>query len=139
MNKSAASFIKWSWVLFSVITVFVLAMTLMGSDSLNELYLSVAQVLSIEPAWVKKHALGISNVGHLVSCFILTCLGFLVFRGSYLKAVGSVAALAVLGELLQEFTATRQANVEDVALGFAGILLASGLLYFVRGRRGELV
>jgi len=133
------NFTVWNWFLFAVTVVFILALMLMDSGSLDKLYLYCAQMLPGDVGWVKKHLTGISNAGHLVSCFVLTCLGFSVFRESYLKAVGSVAGLAVLGELLQEFTATRQAKVEDVALGFAGILLASGLLYVVRGRRGELI
>ncbi len=122
-------------LLFGATIVIILVMTLLGSDSLSELYLFAAQVLPIDPAWVKKHTTEISNIGHLISCFILTCFGFSVFRTNFLKGIFCVAGLAVLGEFLQSFSSTRQANIEDIVLSFAGILLASTVIFLIKGRR----
>ncbi len=135
MEKSRDIYSVWGWFAFGTAIVLVLALTLIASDSLNALYQFWARVLPVDPVWVKKNATEISNVGHLVSCFTLTCLGIIVFRGSYFKPVVFVAGLAMLGEFLQEFTATRQANVEDVALGFAGIVLASLLVFLIQAQR----
>ena len=121
--------------LFGVTIVVILVMTLLGSYSLNELYLLAAQVLPVDSAWVKKHATEISNIGHLVSCFILTCFGCSVFRINFLKGIFYVAGLAVFGEFLQSFSSTRQANLKDIVLSFAGILLASTMIFFIKGRR----
>jgi VanZ family protein len=97
--------------------------------------LFVAQVLPIDPAWVKKNTIEICNIGHLISCFILTCFGFSVFKKNYLKGIFCVAGLAVFGEFLQSFSSTRQANMEDIILSFAGILLASTIIFFIKYRR----
>ena len=86
--------------LFGATIVVILVMTLLGSDSLNELYLFVAQILPIDSAWVKKHATEISNIGHLISCFILTCFGFSVFRKNYLKGIFCVAGLEFGGQFI---------------------------------------
>jgi len=48
MERSIAAFTVWNWFLFGVTIVFILTMTLIGRDSLNELYLFCAQVLSLE-------------------------------------------------------------------------------------------
>lgn len=122
--------------LFGTISAAIVVLTLLSCESLGGLYLFFARGLSLEPAWVNSHSPAISDFGHLISYFILTCLGFFVFRGNFLKAVFCVAALAAVGELLQNFLPTRQASVEDLIFSFAGILLASAAVFMVRARRG---
>ena len=116
--------------LFGTISVVIVVLTLLSCKSLGGLYLFCAQVLPIEPAWVSKHSPEISYFGHLISCFILTSLSFSVFRGNYLRAVYCVAGLAVFGELLQNFLSGRQASLVDLVFSFAGILLASTVIFF---------
>lgn len=118
--------------LFGTTTVVILVLTLLSRDLLNGIYLSVAQMLPIDPALITEHTTMVSNIGHFVSCFILTCLGYRVFRASLLKIFFCVAGVAVFGEFLQSFTATRQANLEDIILSFSGIFLALTTMFFIK-------
>ena len=112
-------------VAFFALVTFICVMSLISGDSLKEIYLFIAQILSISSDRVSgNNATTISNAGHVITSFVLTWVAFYLFQGSFLKAVGSAATLACLIEFAQSFSATRQANIEDILLSFSGIIIA---------------
>jgi VanZ family protein len=126
-------FHKQHVVLFLALVVFISVMSLISGDSLRGIYLSIAHILSIDPARVSgNNATTISNTGHVIASFMLSWVAFYVFRGDFIKTIGSAGTLACLIEFLQLFSATRQANWEDILLSFTGIFFATILIVVLK-------
>lgn len=129
MNKR---FLIINRLLFLTTAILILVLSILSKDALNRLYLFFACVISIDAEWIRSNAVHISNVGHIIACFALTCLGFSVIKKSLIKNIMFVASFAVLGELIQFFVPTRQTKLEDIAFSVSGIFLAATLFILKR-------
>lgn len=116
------------WIFSLLLMTLVLFLSLLGNEALGQIYQSGAGFCSLDLRQLGVKVETVSDIGHVVAGFVLTLSLFKSLQRRLLL----VALLLIIFfsgcELLQSFTATRQANVADIVRSATGVGLAAALI-----------
>ncbi len=110
----------------------VLILNLLNNVTLGNFYVTVAEQIPVDNNWVSSNTILVSDVGHAVSGFLLAILILLNVRKYYYSYLIMLAGFAIVCELMQLFTTTRQFKLLDIGYSLGGIGVASCLFLLIK-------
>lgn len=117
-----------TWALAIALVAVSLTLSLIDSAALDQVYQSVEGLCLLNLRQLGGKVETVSDIGHGVAGFVLTLSLFKSLRGRLLLVILLLIVFFSGCEVLQSFTATRQASVADIARSAAGIGFAAALI-----------
>jgi len=120
----------------AVLLLLILMPTKYESQLLEQLS-TVLQLTPLPKSWLDVTSL--STAGHFCAFFSLSVVSLSLFRQHFTGVFVLLLAAALLSELLQNFSISRNANLDDFAVNISGVLVAGVLVkLFYTKRMSEI-